>query len=176
MENFARASDGMTRRGFMKSVALGAAGLVPVSAALYFGYKKLGQGNAVKAALIGAGDEGGVLVGEHNPEDLDFVAVCDIRPTNPKPIREGEPTGLRKGFKKTTANWGYIKQFSDYPQFMTELKENKEIEAIVIALPLHLHAKVAIAAMKIGQDRGKPIHILTEKLRGWNISQCKAMI
>src|SRR5262249_8991248 len=49
-------------------------------------------------------------------------------------------------------------------------------EALVIALPLHLHAKVAIAAMKIGQDRGKPIHILTEKLMGWNISQCKAMI
>jgi predicted dehydrogenase len=30
--------------------------------------------------------------------------------------------------------------------------------------------------MKIGRDRGKPIHVLTEKLMGWNITSCKKMI
>ncbi len=41
---------------------------------------------------------------------------------------------------------------------------------VVIALPLHLHAKVAIEAMEAGK------HVLCEKLMGWNIRQCKAMI
>ena len=30
--------------------------------------------------------------------------------------------------------------------------------------------------MQIGKKRGKPIHVLTEKLMAWNISQCKKMI
>src|SRR5579864_1784458 len=97
-ENFARTAEGLTRRGFMKSIVAGAA-VVPVSAALYFGYKSL-QGKPVKAAIIGCGDEGGVLVGEHNPEYLEFVACCDIRPSNFRRIFEGDPKAiaLRKGF------------------------------------------------------------------------------
>ncbi len=59
---------------------------------------------------------------------------------------------------------------------MEELRKNKDIEAIVIALPLVMHAKAAIDAMQIGKDRGKPIHVLTEKLMAWNITQCKQMI
>lgn len=68
------------RRQFMKG-ALATAGTVPVGAAAYYGYTKL-HGGPVKAGLIGSGDEGGVLVGEHNPEYLEFIGVADIRPFN----------------------------------------------------------------------------------------------
>src|SRR3954463_13852733 len=68
----------LNRRQFMKG-ALAAAAVVPVGAAAYFGYRKL-EGGAVKAGLIGGGDEGGVLVGEHNPEFVEFIGVADIRP------------------------------------------------------------------------------------------------
>src|SRR4051794_3064566 len=67
---------GMTRRGFMKGL-LAAGAILPISAAAYFGYTRLG-GRPVRAALIGAGDEGGVLVGQHSPEFLEFIAVSDI--------------------------------------------------------------------------------------------------
>src|SRR6266545_1836783 len=55
--------------------------------------------------LIGAGDEGGVLVGEHNPEFLEFIAYSDIRPTNQKRIFTGDdlsrsPNSPRKGFNR----------------------------------------------------------------------------
>src|SRR5207244_11130572 len=59
-----------------------------------------------------------------------------------------------------------IKVYDDYKQLL----ENKDIEAVVIALPLHLHAQVAIDAMKAGK------HVLCEKLMAWNIQQCKQMI
>ncbi len=174
-ENFAQAANGLTRRGFMKSLAVaGAAAVVPVSAAVYFGYGPP-KGNPVKAALIGGGDEGGVLVGEHDPNYLQFVAVADIRPYNMERIFTGDPkVPLRKGFRKIYGKEADgIKKYDDYK---TMLKENKEIEAVVIAVPLHMHARAAIDAMEIGAERGKPIHVLCEKLMAWNISQCKKMI
>src|SRR3954454_1819724 len=104
--NFDRVADGLTRRDFMKSLALTGGIVLPVSAAVYFGYKSESVADRpVKAALIGAGDEGGVLVGEHNPKYLEIVAVCDIRPTNQERIftgdleKDGTPkkTSPRKG-------------------------------------------------------------------------------
>src|SRR5712692_2069640 len=172
-ENFARTAEGLTRRGFMKSMVAGAA-VVPVTAAVYFGYKALG-GRPVKAALIGCGDEGGVLIGDHNPEFLEFVACCDIRPSNLRRIFDGEPTGPRKGFTKVYGS-GAEKSIKKYTDYAEMIRDNAAIEAVVIALPLHLHAKVAVDCMRIGKERGRPVHVLTEKLMAWNIGQCKKMI
>jgi predicted dehydrogenase len=176
--NFNRTADGLTRRGFMKSLAASGAAVAVATPAAYYGYKSI-TGKPVKAILIGCGDEGGVLVGEHNPAYLEFVAVCDIRPSNMKRIFDGDPKSpLRKGLKKVygekTAQ--KIKKLDAYDAFTDELRNNKDIEAVVIALPLCMHAKAAIDAMKIGKDRQKPIHVLTEKLMAWNIKQCKQMI
>ena len=55
------------------------------------------------------------------------------------------------------------------------LSKESEIEAVVIATPLFWHAKMAIDAMRAGQKRGRPIHVLCEKLMGWNVSFCKKM-
>ena len=142
--------------------------MLPISAAAYFGYQQLG-GKPVKAGLIGAGDEGGVLVGEHNPDYLQFIAYSDIRPTNQKRIFKGEPgSSPRKGFNKKYGNDAEknIKLHVNYKDLLAD----KNIEAVVIALPLHLHAPVAIEALKAGK------HVLCEKLMAWNINQCKEMI
>jgi predicted dehydrogenase len=156
----------LSRRDFMKGL-LAASTVLPISAAAYFGYEKL-HGSPVKAGLIGAGDEGGVLVGEHNPEYLEFIACCDIRPTNRERIFVGETNSPRKGFSRIYGNDARkkIQMYDDYHKLL----ENKDIEAVVIALPLHLHAPVAIDAMKAGK------HVLCEKLMAWNVGQCKEMI
>ena len=156
----------LDRRDFMKGM-LAAGAVLPISAAAYFGYQQLG-GKPVKAGLIGAGDEGGVLVGEHNPDYLQFIAYSDIRPTNQRRIFKGEPSGPRKGFNKHYGSNAdkNIKLYVNYKDLLAD----KEIEAVVIALPLHLHAPVAIEALKAGK------HVLCEKLMAWNITQCKEMI
>jgi predicted dehydrogenase len=180
--NFKRAADrlGLNRRDFLKG-SLGAVGAVGgTAAAVYFGYQ-LTKGNPVRAALIGGGDEGGVLVGEHNPETMKFVAVADIRPSNMDRIFEGDAkVPLRKGFKKVYGNGvadpdspNYIEKFGNWEEM---LEKRTDVEAVVIALPLHLHAPVAVRAMQIGKKRNKPIHVLCEKLMAWNVNQCKQMI
>src|SRR6516162_622092 len=93
-EGAAGGKPGVSRRDFMKGL-IAAGAVAPVGAAVYFGYctdrgKPAVPDKPVRAALIGAGDEGGVLVGEHNPDFLEFVAVCDIRPTNQNRIFEGD--------------------------------------------------------------------------------------
>jgi predicted dehydrogenase len=159
---------GVTRRDFMKGL-IAAGAVAPVAAAAYFGYSNdKFRERPVKAGLIGAGDEGGVLVGEHNPAYLEFIAYSDIRPSNQQRIFKGEPVGPRKGF-----NFHYgsdakkkIKLYEDYKKLL----ENPDIEMVVIALPLHLHAPVVIDALKAGK------HVLCEKLMAWNITQCKQML
>ena len=44
------------------------------------------------------------------------------------------------------------------------------VEAVIIALPLHLHAPAAIAAMEAG------LHVLTEKLMAHSVHECKDMV
>jgi predicted dehydrogenase len=169
---------GVNRRQFMKGM-IGAGLVLPVGAAAYFGYassngRQGGLDRPVKAALIGAGDEGGVLVGEHNPRYLEFVAYCDFRPSNQKRIFQGElfknPRSPRRGFNFYYGNDAgkKIKLFEDHRKLLADTSLG--IEAVVIALPLHLHAPVAIAAMQAGK------HVLCEKLMAWNITQCKEMI
>jgi predicted dehydrogenase len=163
---------GVTRRRFMQGL-IGAGATLPVAAAAYFGYSsERVSGHAIKAGLIGAGDEGGVLVGEHNPHFVEFIAYSDIRPSNQRRIFEGElatnPRSPRKGFNRLYGpeRARRIQLYQDYRQLL----ENSEIEMVVIALPLHLHAPVAIEALRAGK------HVLCEKLMAWNIRQCKDMI
>jgi len=162
---------GVTRRRFMQGlVAAGAT--VPVSAAAYFGYRSHGfprDLRPVKAGIIGTGDEGGVLVGEHNPNFVKFIAYSDIRPYNQRRIFTGEPLpSPRRGFNYHYGHDArqHVRLYEDYKQLLA----NPEIEMVVIALPLHLHAQVAIEAMEAGK------HVLCEKLMAWNITQCKQMI
>jgi predicted dehydrogenase len=160
----------------MKSMVAGGAAVAVVAPAVYYGYQSM-HGKPVKAALIGTGDEGGVLAGAHNPEYLELIAVCDIRPSNLRRIFEGDKGGAaadRPGLDKIYGGAASgVKKYTDYKQM---LDSEKDLEAVVIALPLHLHAKAAIDAMRAGQRRGKPIHVLCEKLMAWNVRQCKKMI
>ncbi|MFO0845941.1 MAG: Gfo/Idh/MocA family oxidoreductase, partial [Gemmataceae bacterium] len=106
--------------------------------------------------------------GEHNPDFLEFVAVADIRPYNLKRIMIGDQkVALRKGMNKIYGEKAKaIRRYTDWKKVL----DDKDVEAVVIALPLHLHAPVAIECMKAGK------HVLCEKLMARTIGQCKDMI
>jgi predicted dehydrogenase len=187
--NFDQAAGDLARAGKMNTVVVGgtdpkkpdrrdvlkaglaAGAVVPLSAAVYFGYESWKGNKAVRTALIGCGDEGGVLIGDHNPEYNEIVAVCDIRPSNLERIYKGEPNGPRKGLNKIygESNAKKIAKYDNLDALLAD-KSKLGLEAVVIATPLNTHDVIAKACMDAG------LHVLCEKLMARTISKCKGMI
>ena len=143
--------------------------------AYYFGYESKVK-EPLRVGVIGTGDEGNVLLGAINPEFVAVKAIADIRPFGIYRALHGEAgVAVRPGLMsvygwKTEAQ--ALENLKIYRQGWQELLENAKadhLEAVIIALPLFLHAPVAIAAMKKG------LHVLTEKLMGQTVVQCKEM-
>ena len=167
------AMDEMHRRDFLKATLAGGVAATGLGA-MYFGYQK--PSKPVRVAVIGTGDEGNVLLGAVNPDYVDVVAICDIRPSSihrafygdwSSPAALEARPGLMKvyGWKTEQEARRHVAINSDY----RDVIRDKSIEAVIIALPLHLHAPVAIQAMAAGK------HVLCEKLMAHNIAQCKIM-
>jgi len=158
------------RRDFLKA-GLAAGAVVPVSAAVYYGYHSWKGNKAVRTALIGCGDEGGVLVGDHNPEFNEIVAVCDIRPSSLKRIFEGEDRGPRKGLKRIygAATASKIRTYDNVDALLAD-KEKLGLEAVIIATPLNTHDVLTRKCFDAG------LHVLCEKLMARDIARCKSMI
>lgn len=164
----------LTRREFLAgsvaAAAVGGAGL----GAFYFGYSKVTD--PVRVGFIGTGDEGNVLINNITPDYLQVVAISDIRPYNvyrtfygdhSSPSAAANRCGLMKkyGWASEDQARKNVKVYDDYKDLLAD----KDIEGVVIALPLHLHDVVAIEAMRAGK------HVLTEKLMAHSIGQCKDM-
>ncbi len=147
---------GLSRRDLLKAAAA-----TPALGAFYFGYKELGA-KPVKAAIIGTGDEGcQAMIRSHNRAYLDFIGFCDIRPTQQQ--RAIKEFSNHKDY--TTADVKKLKKYDSKEEMLSD----PDVEMIVIALPLWLHAPVAIEAMKAGK------HVFTEKLMAHSIAECKEM-
>ncbi len=173
-QNFADAV-GVTRRDFLAgTVAAGVASGVGLGS-LYFGYGR-SVGDPLRVGVLGTGDEGSVLIGAHTPGYLEVVAIADIRPYNifrgfhgdvSTPSANTARPGLMKkyGWKTEDEARKKVKVYGAYE----ELLADKNVEAVIIALPLHLHAEASIKAMRAGK------HVLTEKLMGHSVHECKEM-
>lgn len=107
----------------------------------------------VKWGIIGAGviSERNMIPAMLKARDTELVAVMDVNQDRVKKIAD---------------------DFS-IPKFYTkedQLLEDKNVEAVYIATPGHLHAKQAIAASKHGK------HILCEKPMALTVKECEEMI
>ena len=150
--------------------------------AAYFGYGTVDR--PVRVAVLGTGDEGSVLIGAINPKYIEVVAIADIRPYSQYRAFHGEEgVAVRKGLLKVyegREDWKteeearkHVRVYNDYMELINKEKENTDeatrVEAVIIGLPLFLHAPAAIEAMKAG------FHVLTEKLMGHTVARCKEM-
>ncbi len=177
---------GTTRREFLQSSVLVGGAAAAGLGAVYFDYgPKLDD--RLRVGIIGTGDEGGVLIGAINPDYIDVVAISDIRPYSLhrafygdwySPGAHAARPGLldvyrqREGWADRAAAEQHIKVYTagdDNPRGYEALLDDPNVEAVIIALPLHLHHEAAVAAMRKGK------HVLTEKLMAHDVAQCKEM-
>jgi len=177
-ENFQAAiGSELTRRQFLHGSL--AAGMVAGGSGLgayYFGYESQ-LNDPVRVGVIGTGDEGGVLMGAHNPDYTKIVAIADIRPYSIHRAFHGDQSsdaayaarpGLMQKYGWSTEDEAK-RQVKVYDQDYHDLLKDPDVEAVIIALPLHLHSVVAIEALQHGK------HVLTEKLMAHSVHECKEM-
>ncbi|REJ66696.1 MAG: gfo/Idh/MocA family oxidoreductase [Planctomycetota bacterium] len=165
-----------SRRDFIKGgVAAGLVGGVGLGAA-YFGYDR-SLSRQVRVGVIGTGDEGNVLIGAINPDFVQVVAIADIRPYNIYRAFHGDESSENtlKHRPGLMSKYGWAtetearRNVAVYDDDYRELIADPNVEAVIIALPLHLHKEASIEAMR----RGK--HVLCEKLMAHDVAQCKDM-
>lgn len=139
--------NGMSRREFLRQSAIGTAALALSS----FSARAQSE-EKVKVGVIGTGAQGQNLLRQLLAlPTAEVVAVCDVYAVNR--IRAVELTQ------------GKAKSYSDY----RALLDQKEIEAVVIATPLHLHAPMTIDALQAGK------HVFCEKAIAYSIDEARQM-
>ena len=141
----------LSRRDFLEATTLGAAGLmlgssrVPAFA--------LGANDRVNVGVIGAGSQGTSLIRSlATVPNSKITGMCDIFEPN-----------LSKGVNLAGSQ---PKTFIEY----RKLIESKDVDAVVIATPLHMHYEIALAAL----DAGK--HVFVEKTMMYSMKQCEQIV
>jgi len=130
----------VTRRDFLKAAAVvaGASALPSVSAPAILATSNPNE--VVNFGFIGTGSQGCILLKFLTTIPTGrCVATCDIYPVN-----------LRKGIETIGNNPA---TYEDYRRLL----ESKDVEAVMIATPLHLHARMTIDALNAGK------HVFVEK-------------
>ncbi len=136
------------RRNFLKAVAT-----VPVAGALLW---KTYRARPVKAAIVGTGGQGRVLLENAPTSHLRLVAVCDIAPDN-----------LERGLKVARERHDPEAQaYADY----NEMLQRSDIEAVLVAAPLWMHEPLTLAALRAGK------HVFCEKTMAHSTDECRRMI
>jgi len=144
----------ITRRDFLKATLAAAA----FSAGLGLASEEkeasaISEGTETVCGIIGSGGQGQNLMSHAlRIPGVRFAAVCDIYPPN-----------LEKGLE--LAGQGAA-SCADY----RKLLERKDIQAVIIATPLHLHAPMSIDALDAGKQ------VFCEKTMARTIDQCKEMV
>ena len=101
-------------------------------------------------AFVGAGGQAGFSL--HHLADQNIVALCDVDDT-----RAAE---AHKRFPKA-------RKHHDYRKMLDAM--HKEIDAVVVATPDHVHAPASVMAMRLGK------HVYCEKPLTWSIEEARRM-
>ena len=136
---------GRTRRSFLKQAGLGAAALLAYPTA-----RVLGANDRVRVGMIGVGNRGQDLLEEVLAvPNVQLVAVADIY-------------SRRRDEAKKMAH-GSIETFDDHRRLL----DMKDLDAVVIASPLHTHARHFLDALAAGKD------LYAEKTLTWSIPEAE---
>ena len=151
---------GLTRRQFVGAAAGAAAFTVVPQHVL----GKAAPSNLVNIAAVGSGGHGAFVVTHMlKAGGVNVVALCDVDSEFASDIETKEYgnrriTGLYKQFPK-------VPKYKDFRVMLT--KEQKNIDAVVVTTPEHIHVSAAAMAMKMGK------HVYCSKLLGHNIYEIR---
>lgn len=130
-----------TRRTFLKQAAIGAAVLA------YPSSKVLGANDRVRVGMIGVGDRGNDLLDQVvKVPNVDLVVMADVYSRRRDQAKSKVPG---------------IQTISDYRRLL----DMKDIDGVIVASPLHIHARHFIDTLAAGKD------LYSEKTMTWSIPE-----
>src|SRR5205823_14855616 len=130
-----------TRRTFLKQAAIGAAVLA------YPSSKVLGANDRIRVGMIGVGDRGNDLLGQIRAvHGVELVAMADIY------------SRRRDEFKSKIPG---AQTLDDHRRLL----DMKDIDAVIVASPLHCHAHHFLDTLAAGKD------LYSEKTMTWSIPE-----
>ncbi len=140
------------RRNFLRALA-GTPALAALGAAAAL--KGPVRGGPVRVGFVGVGSQGRTLLTNTDPAFAQVVALCDI---NPASLSRADEV-LKKNAQPPAKHYAEVK----------EMLEKEDIEAVIMAPPLWMHADLAVTCL----DAGK--HVLCEKMMAWDVPSCERM-
>jgi len=177
----------LNRRQFLESAAVSSIAFAVVPRHVLGGPGYVAPSDKVTVANIGCGTQGlREMPGMLENRDVQIVAVCDPNKFTTNYI-DWSSNGIRDGIRRTLGDptWGagiegipggrdigrdYVEKYyakntpsgkytgcNSYEDFRDLLDKEKDLDAVKIMTPDHLHATIAIAAMKKGK------HVVTHK-------------
>ncbi|HEY6768699.1 MAG TPA: Gfo/Idh/MocA family oxidoreductase [Candidatus Sulfotelmatobacter sp.] len=139
-----------TRRGFLKQAALGTAAILA-----YPHSTVLGANDRVRVGMIGVGNRGQDLLDEVLAvRNIQLVAMADVYSRRRDEAKKKAPG---------------IQTFDDHRRLL----DMKDIDAVIVASPLHTHARHFLDTIAAGKD------LYAEKTMTWSIpeaEQCLAAV
>jgi predicted dehydrogenase len=139
----------MHRRDFLKNTALAGVGFW--AAAGVRADERKSANEKLNIAIIGAGGQGASNLRNISRLGHNIVALCDV-----------DEARAAKAFAKFTA----AKKYHDFREL---LEKQKDIDAVVVSTPDHMHAPASVMAMKLGK------HVYCEKPLTHDIYEARVM-
>jgi len=131
-ESDQKSEKGISRRSFVGTVAT-AAGITLVPRHVLGGRGYKAPSDKLNIASVGAGGQGATNIAHCAEVGENIVALCDV-----------DDDRAAKTFQK-------YPNLPKYKDFRKMLEKQKDIDAVIVAIPDHAHALVAMAAMQLGK-------------------------
>ena len=140
-----------SRRDFLKQSALAGTGFWVAGGLTAAPLRQPGPNERVNVAAIGSGGQGRSDINSVTKAGGNIVALCDVDDARAGSTYQAFPKAAR------------------YADFRVMLEKQKDIDAVIVAIPDHVHTHASVMAMRMGK------HVYCEKPLCHDIAECRLM-